>query len=116
MQKCLPLNDIFFCSGNIVEVNRARLSCQRYEDFKIFILFAELEEIDWKEIELVSKELYYCIERLCELSTEFIKGRTLDPLLGEQEGQHVLLNSNAIGLGASSTAWKMSKTRKEIKR
>lgn len=89
MQKCLPLNDIFFCSGNIVEVNRARLSCQRYEDFKIFILFAELEEIDWKEIELVSKELYYCIERLCELSTEFIKGRTLDPLLGEQEGQHV---------------------------
>lgn len=55
-----------------MEVNRARLSCQRYEDLKIFILFAEFEEIDFKEIELVSKEVYYCIQGLCELFTEFI--------------------------------------------
>ena len=84
-----------------MEVNRARLSCQRYEDFKIFILFAEFEEIDFKEIELVSKEVYYCIQGLCELSIYWIY---LMQACEESKKMNRSLSSNAIGLGTFSTA------------
>lgn len=55
---------------------------------QVFILFAEVEEMDYKEIQLASLEVYYyCL--WIELSSELIKSRTLHALWVEQEDEQV---------------------------